>query len=69
MRTLFYNIVETITENITGLENGNLKIWQLSTWFDTTDKVGFMINLICLVMLLTVIVTVCEIIIRRNESK
>lgn len=44
MKTLFYYIVEIITEKITGLENGAIKIYDLGRYLRTTEIVIDVLN-------------------------
>lgn len=55
MRSLFYNLAEFITENITGIQNGEIKIWELHYWTEISNDVTFILNLSCLILVLCVI--------------
>ena len=50
MRTFFYYMVEVITEHITGLENGNMKLWDLFEYMRVSEKVIIGVNIIGLIV-------------------
>lgn len=46
MKTLFYKLVEIITEMITGLDHSNLKLWDLAEYITTAGDVTKWLNAI-----------------------
>lgn len=58
MRGLFYAIVEYITECITGIENGSIKLWELNTYLMMSNRVTMWMNIVVAVVLCLVIAIV-----------
>lgn len=54
MKTLFYDICEVITENITGIVNGEMNLWELGEYLRVLNRVELIVNLIVLTGLLCV---------------
>ena len=62
MRELFYIIVEYITECITGLENGAIKLWELNEYLEVSGHVTIGLNIACALMLALVISCVVDVV-------
>lgn len=57
MRHLFYAMVEMITENITGIENGAMTLWELPIYLRVTEEVTEMCNVaIAIILMIPVII-------------
>ena len=70
MKELFYYIVECITEYITGIENGAIKLWELEAYLTVSDNVATVLNLMCACIIAAVICGIIDIVreIRKCED-
>lgn len=60
MKELFYIIVEYITECITGIENGAIKLWELGEYLEVSNYVTIGLNIVCGLVVALVIICVVD---------
>ena len=56
MRNLFYNMVEMLTETITGIDNGAMSLWELTTYLRALKYVTTWLNVV-----IAMVIVVCVI--------
>lgn len=69
MRHLFYTAVEGITEHITGLENGMIKLWELPKYLEVSGDVTIYLNMVCLLVTLLLGISIADIIYKCFKRK
>ena len=65
MRTLFYIVVEMITEWITGIESSGMKLWEVSRYVSVSDTVAVLLNAGIAITILVAFIAIC----RKLENK
>ena len=56
MATLFYNMVEMITEWVTGIENGAIKLWELQEYLRVSANVTAALNGVIFGTVVTIVI-------------
>lgn len=72
MKGLFYKIVVFITEQLAGIQNGEIRIWDFHYWMDIYGDVKLVLNLICLALVIAVVWDIYDLtkyIIKKVNSK
>ena len=65
MREMFYNIVEMITEWITGSVNGEIKLWELYRYLEVSSWVTAVLNGVIIVAISVIAFSIIYPIVRR----
>lgn len=52
MKTLFYYVVEMITEWITGIDNSSMKLLEVSRYVNVSDAIATVLNMCVVVIIL-----------------
>ena len=58
MRNLFYNMVEMITETITGIDNDAMSLWELTTYLRVIKDVTTWLNVVIAMVIVACIIGV-----------
>lgn len=60
MRHLFCMITTWITNQVTGLDNNCLKLWEVGTWIKTNHHVTIWFGIICACVAILVVMDIIE---------